>query len=109
MMTKESKYSLLPYDGDLESDSSSIHSSEKGPLSLQHTSASPFSGHDAGTLSSWLRWGTVVGLQTLLVALLLLRTGNEGLKDSRVVETGSDINGLYQTCDLIKSESRPML
>jgi hypothetical protein len=50
---------------------------------------------------TWLRWGIVIFLQTGIVALLLLRTGNGESTPSKVVETGSDINGLYQTCELI--------
>lgn len=44
-----------------------------------------------------MRWSVVVGLQTLIVALLLLRTGRPTQESTKVVETGSDINGLYQT------------
>ncbi|UKZ49096.1 hypothetical protein TrVGV298_003335 [Trichoderma virens] len=50
---------------------------------------------------TWLRWGVIVGLQTILILLLSLKqNGNtEPSNDlgGQFVETGSDINGLYKT------------
>lgn len=63
-------------------------------------------------LLTWLRWGVVVGLQSILIFLLCRRTGHDTggrggggemdvvLKDRAAVETGDDINGLYRTCKL---------
>lgn len=54
----------------------------------------------------WLRWGVVVGLQTILILLLCLKqSGNAGSRNNlqglaaggQFVETGGDINGLYKT------------
>ncbi|KAL7815172.1 hypothetical protein V8C26DRAFT_131422 [Trichoderma gracile] len=55
---------------------------------------------------TWLRWGTVVGLQTIMILLLCLKQGGsrDPTKDlnglaagGQFVETGGDINGLYKT------------
>jgi hypothetical protein len=94
MATNPNKYSVLAYDTDLESDNSSEHSPEKGLLSGQ-TTTRPHVGNICWT--TWIRWSVVVGLQTIILALLLLRTGSSTPKSAKVVETGSDINGLYQT------------
>ena len=62
---------------------------------------------ELGHFWTWLRWGVIVGLQTVLI--LLLSVNNNEKKDSvnslpdlsagdRTVETGGDINGLYKTC-----------
>lgn len=52
----------------------------------------------------WLRWGVVVGLQTIIVLLLWLRPEvvhdreTQAVLKGKSVETGDDINGLYRTC-----------
>ncbi|KAL7931199.1 hypothetical protein V8C35DRAFT_310655 [Trichoderma chlorosporum] len=54
---------------------------------------------------TWLRWGVVVGLQTILILLLCLKSGSTtsprnnlpGAAGGQFVETGGDINGLYKT------------
>jgi hypothetical protein len=52
----------------------------------------------------WLRWGVVVGLQTIIVLLLWLRPKvvhdreTQAVLKGKSVETGDDINGLYRTC-----------
>lgn len=47
----------------------------------------------------WLRWGTVVVLQSVIVCLMLLSISNSSAKNERwtqaETETGGDINGLY--------------
>lgn len=56
-------------------------------------------------LLMWLRWGVVVGLQSLIIFLLCRRHEVGGEMDDvlkgKVVETGDDINGLYRTCKSI--------
>ncbi|PTB62040.1 hypothetical protein BBK36DRAFT_1163373 [Trichoderma citrinoviride] len=55
---------------------------------------------------TWLRWGVVVGLQTIIILLLCLKQGGstnlgndlQGIgPGGQFVETGGDINGLYKT------------
>ena len=92
MATTASRYSLHTYDTDLESDNYSEHSSEKGLLSGKLTMKSS----DA-SLTVWLRWSIIVALQTIMVVLLFFRTESSTTRSTRVVETGSDINGLFQT------------
>ncbi|KAK1238444.1 hypothetical protein MKX07_006590 [Trichoderma sp. CBMAI-0711] len=55
---------------------------------------------------TWLRWGTVVGLQMIMILLLCLKqSGSTNPINSLIgvaaggqfVETGGDINGLYKT------------
>lgn len=55
---------------------------------------------------TWLRWGTVVGLQTIMILLLCLKqSGSTNPTNNLIgvaaggqfVETGGDINGLYKT------------
>ncbi|KAL7807198.1 hypothetical protein V8C44DRAFT_337943 [Trichoderma aethiopicum] len=55
---------------------------------------------------TWLRWGVIVCLQTILIVLLCLKQGgNTGSRNDlqglaaggQFVETGGDINGLYKT------------
>lgn len=51
---------------------------------------------------TWVRWGTIVGLQTILIALMWSRGDLDADVDpilkGKNVETGGDINGLYKTC-----------
>lgn len=51
---------------------------------------------------TWIRWGTIIGLQLLIVTLLFWRLPSSsdqmGSGDFGTVETGGDINGLYKTC-----------
>lgn len=57
----------------------------------------------------WVRWGTVIGLQLLIVMLLFWRIPNAtdemGSGGFENVETGGDINGLFKTCEF----TRPFL
>lgn len=55
---------------------------------------------------TWLRWGVVIGLQTIIILLLSRNRSQDknsegNSKDAtaaaKTVETGSDINGLYKT------------
>lgn len=56
-------------------------------------------------LLTWLRWGVLVGLQSIIIFLLWQRQVIEGETDmslrGKVVEAGGDINNLFKT-----SESR---
>lgn len=97
--TKESLYPLLSDDEDLGNDSDTVAGSERSlrkrsPSPGQHTpSRNPRSKVPrAERFLQWLRWGSVISLQLLIVGLLLLRTNAPIFKE---VETGGDINGLY--------------
>jgi hypothetical protein len=56
-------------------------------------------------LTVWVRWMFVVILQVVII-FLVMRPGSKGTDDCRLsssvkegfVETGGDINGLYETC-----------
>lgn len=106
-MKNASKYSRLSYDADIENDSDatrtgSTTSLEKIPLPRwdAHNSSSVLKREISftDTLLVWLRWGTVVGLQIIIVVLLLRPSNKTLTQEPRVVETGSDINGIYKTC-----------
>ena len=106
-MKTASKYSRLSYDADIENDSDatrtgSTTSLEKIPPPKwevrDSSSASKRQVSFTDTLLIWLRWGTVVGLQIIIVVLLLRPSNKTLAAESRVVETGSDVNGIYETC-----------
>jgi hypothetical protein len=57
---------------------------------------------------TWLRWGVVIGLQTILIILVSLKQSNNTkprndlqnlAAGGEFVETGGDINGIYKTCE----------
>lgn len=57
------------------------------------------------TVLTWVRWGTVVALQLLIVILLFWRlpSSSDGMDSGfEGVETGGDINGLFKTRKYIK-------
>lgn len=68
---------------------------------------------------AWLRWGVVVGLQSIIVVLLLCQRklvqgdrDTDAVFEDKVVETGGDINGLYKTCECpmgLSSSKQPTL
>lgn len=67
---------------------------------------------ELGNFWIWLRWGVIIGLQTVLILLLSVsheeERGNcDKLPDltggDQTVETGGDINGLYKTRKSIRS------
>lgn len=51
---------------------------------------------------TWVRWGTIVGLQLVIVMLLFWKLPSSsdemGSGEFGTVETGGDINGLFKTC-----------
>lgn len=127
--TEKSKYTMLShhdirldeeeYDlGDHESDTtkvSPLESYQKQALLRRSPSYSSTWSADSNPthsraratvrLLTWLRWGIVVGLQSIMIMLLLWRNISAGDNETqsvlkgKVVETGGDINGLYKTCE----------
>lgn len=66
---------------------------------------------------TWLRWGVIVGLQTIMIVLICLKqSGNTGSRNDlqglaaggQFVETGGDINGLYKTREYLSIRNHRM-
>lgn len=79
-----------------------LQANENSSLEEQRTARRARASSDFWT---WMRWGTIVGLQTILI-LLLSFSQSEGAKEVpptadpkglATTETGGDINGLYKT------------
>lgn len=55
-------------------------------------------------IMTWIRWSTIMFMQTFIVVLLLQRNSQErvleetGVLRGKTVETGDDINEIYKTC-----------
>ena len=104
---KESRYSTLQGvdDLDLENDSDTTLASEgflgknvaKRPSRYSRNSK-------VQTILTWIRWGLIVALQSVMIFLLLRSTSapaKEGWTQADT-ETGGDINGLYVPCEYIQ-------
>lgn len=97
-LTAESfdKAHLLPFRGNLNPSDSSLAQTRAAKRAKERDN-----------FWTWLRWGVIIGLQTILILLLSVNHGqNKNTWDTEedstasdtTVETGSDINGLYKTC-----------
>jgi hypothetical protein len=115
----ESKLPMLPLHdvadhshdlGDHESDTTevaSIKSLEKSRIPFVRRVPTSWDVPDPSekhkdSFWTWLRWGIVVGLQIIIALLLWRPTGLverefQSVLKGKHVETGGDINGLYQT------------
>ena len=123
----ESRYPMLPSrtpedfeEEDIEENASDISKDsattlcEKSSRRRKHSYGASWSSTHSGlqrnspslpVFLTWLRWGVIVGLQSIIILLVLVRqhTGKAGgetdaVLKGKVVETGGDINGLYKTC-----------
>lgn len=95
----ESRYSSLDgsEDVDLENDSDTTLATDRFlPKGGFGQSSRPSRSSRLQTTLTWLRWGTVVALQAVIIVLLVWKPEGENAgwaKDD--TETGGDINGLY--------------
>ncbi|TAQ91305.1 hypothetical protein B7494_g276 [Chlorociboria aeruginascens] len=94
--TKESRYSTIEReDHDLENDSDTTLASE----GFLKTSSKRQSRHSRTSkvqnYLTWLRWGFVVGMQTVIILILSIRKPTSDEWNPSKTETGGDINGLY--------------
>ena len=103
---KESRYSTLQgvEDLDMENDSDTTLASE-GFLGKTVTKRpSRYSRNSkVQTTLTWIRWGSIVALQSVMIVLLLRNTSapaKEGWTQADT-ETGGDINGLYVPCECV--------
>lgn len=106
-LEKSNRYSSIEdhelEDQDLDSDSDTTACShhEQGDDFLQK------GGQRIGRKSSralrkqniltWIRWGSIVALQLIMILVLLLREGDKPKETMKAIETGDDINGLFKT------------
>jgi len=95
---KETRYSSLsPVEElDLENDSDSTLASS-GFLGKNGSQPRrrPSKSSNAQRALMWLRWGSIVTLQGIIVLLLLWKRSEDGVWSQVDTETGGDINGLY--------------
>jgi hypothetical protein len=91
------KMHFLPLGGNLNTSTS--------PLTTQRRTAKR--ENRLNNFWAWLRFGVIVGLQTILILLLSVNqsenkdwggTPDQATTAAKTVETGGDINGLYKTC-----------
>jgi hypothetical protein len=91
---KESGYqSLERRDLDSDSDTTACENGQSARFLDGKLSKGPRrKSRKSRTILTWARWGVVVGLQTVILLVLLLKG-----QDPDEVETGGDINGLFKT------------
>lgn len=95
---KETRYSTLsPVEElDLENDSdSTLASSGFLGKGASQNRRRPSKSSNAQRVLVWLRWGSIVILQGIIVLLLLWRRSEDEAWSQVDTETGGDINGLY--------------
>jgi hypothetical protein len=115
-MAAQSSYPLMKDEADVGNESDTTAYSEqslerKKLSSRRHRRASrsaPSRSPRSQSYLIWLRWATIVALQSVIIVVLVRHPGNpRQLGTSGEVETGGDINGLYPTRTFLFQPSFP--